>query len=76
MRVGAGAELCYDCFNPDSFKVTRGLDTQVQAYLSTPLLGWAVSASMYYSTDDAFGWNASLRRAVIDPVRQSQIGAG
>lgn len=64
VRIGGAAELCYDCFDADSFKITHGLDTRVQAYLSTPFLGWSANTSGYYATESGFGWNASLRHTV------------
>jgi len=65
VQVGAGATLCYDCFDAGTFAVTDGLDARVQASLSTALMGWTASASVSYSTDANLGWNATLRRSAF-----------
>ena len=65
VQVGAGATLCYDCFDAGTFAVTDGLDARVQASLSTALMGWTASASVSYSTDADLGWNATLRRSAF-----------
>lgn len=65
IQVGAGATLCYDCYDAGTFAVTDGLEARVQASLSTALMGWTTSASVSYSTDADLGWNATLRRSAF-----------
>jgi hypothetical protein len=64
IRVGARAQLCYQCLDADDFTVGHGLDPRLQLSLATALLGWTASASVSYSSDDALGWNAALRRSI------------